>query len=84
MVRPVATTPNDTCLVAAESGLLHRPREEIPGKLFPAADDGTARGWLKQITLPRRHAGLPETGAGSWELGLKWIPSSQLLTPGPH
>ncbi len=51
MVKHAAKSPNDTFLVATETGLLHRLHKEIPGKTFIAADDGAVCRYMKQITL---------------------------------
>jgi quinolinate synthase len=53
MVKHAAKSPNDTFLVATETGLLHRLHKEIPGKQFMAADDGAVCRYMKQITLPK-------------------------------
>jgi quinolinate synthase len=58
MVKHAAASPNDTFLVATETGLLHRLHKEIPGKRFIAADDGAVCRYMKQITLPKLHATL--------------------------
>ena len=53
MVKHAAASPNDTFLVATETGILHRLHKEMPGKRFIAADDGAVCGYMKQITLPK-------------------------------
>lgn len=53
MVRHAAASPNDTFLVATETGILHRLRKELPGKRFVAADDTAVCGYMKQITLAK-------------------------------
>jgi quinolinate synthase len=53
MVRHAASAPNDTFLVATETGLLHRLRKENPGKTFVPADDGAVCRYMKQITLEK-------------------------------
>jgi quinolinate synthase len=58
MVKHAQAAPNDTFLVATETGLLHRLNKEIPGKRFLAADDGAVCRYMKQITLPKLHASL--------------------------
>ena len=53
MVTHAAASPNDTFLVATETGILHRLHKEIPGKRFIAADDGAVCRYMKQITLAK-------------------------------
>lgn len=53
MVQHAAASPNDTFLVATETGILHRLNREIPGKTFIAADPGAVCGYMKQITLEK-------------------------------
>jgi quinolinate synthase len=53
MVKHAAASPNDTFLVATETGILHRLHKEIPGKRFIAADEDAVCGYMKQITLPK-------------------------------
>jgi quinolinate synthase len=53
MVKHAAGSPNDTFLVATETGILHRLNKEMPGKRFIAADDAAVCGFMKQITLPK-------------------------------
>jgi quinolinate synthase len=53
MVKHAAASPNDTFLVATETGILHRLHKEIPGKRFIAADDGAVCRYMKQITLEK-------------------------------
>jgi quinolinate synthase len=53
MVKHAAASPNDTFLVATETGILHRLHKEMPGKKFIAADDAAVCGYMKQITLPK-------------------------------
>lgn len=53
MLKHARQSVNDTFLVATETGLLHRLRQEMPGKRFEAADDGAICRYMKQITLPK-------------------------------
>ncbi len=53
MVRHAAASPNDTFLVATETGILHRLHKEIPGKRFVAADSAAICQYMKQITLEK-------------------------------
>jgi quinolinate synthase len=53
MVKHASTAPNDTFVVATETGLLHRLRKEMPQKQFLAADDGAVCRYMKQITLAK-------------------------------
>jgi quinolinate synthase len=58
MVKHVQKAPNDTFLVATETGLLHRLNKEIPGKRFVAADDEAVCRYMKQITLQKLYESL--------------------------
>jgi quinolinate synthase len=51
MVRHAEKSPNDTFIVATETGILHRLHKEMPTKRFLAADEGAVCGYMKQITL---------------------------------
>jgi quinolinate synthase len=53
MVRHAAASPNDTFIVATETGILHRLHKEMPGKRFIAADDAAVCRYMKQITLEK-------------------------------
>ncbi len=53
MVRHAAASPNDTFIVATETGILHRLHKEMPGKRFIAADDAAVCRYMKQITLAK-------------------------------
>jgi quinolinate synthase len=53
MVRHAKASPNNTHLVATETGLLHRLQKENPGKTFVPADDGAVCRYMKQITLEK-------------------------------
>ena len=53
MVKHANASPNNTFLVATETGILHRLHKEIPGRQFVAADDGAVCGYMKMITLPK-------------------------------
>jgi quinolinate synthase len=53
MVKHAAASPNDTFLVATETGILHRLHNEMPAKRFIAADDAAVCRYMKQITLPK-------------------------------
>jgi quinolinate synthase len=53
MVNHAKRTPNDTVIVATETGLLHRLEKEVPGKRFLPADDAAVCRYMKQITLPK-------------------------------
>ncbi len=53
MVRHAAASPNDTFIVATETGILHRLHKEMPGKRFIAADDAAVCRYMKQITLQK-------------------------------
>lgn len=53
MLRQATASPNDTFLVATETGILHRLRGQVPNKRFYAADEGAVCRYMKQITLPK-------------------------------
>lgn len=53
IVQHARKSPVTTHIVATETGLLHRLRNENPGKTFVAADEGAVCGYMKQITLEK-------------------------------
>jgi quinolinate synthase len=53
MVKHAASSDASTFIVATETGILHRLRNEIPGRNFVAADDAAVCRYMKQITLEK-------------------------------
>lgn len=53
MVRHVAQSPAEEFIVATEVGILHRMRQEHPGKRFLPANERAVCQYMKRITLPK-------------------------------
>jgi quinolinate synthase len=53
MVRRAAASPASTFIVATEVGILHRMREQSPGKRFLAASEAAVCPYMKKITLEK-------------------------------
>lgn len=53
MMRRPAETTADSFIVATETGILHRLRQENPGKTFTAANPNAVCQYMKMITLPK-------------------------------
>lgn len=53
MINHAKRSPNDSFVVATETGILHRLHKEAPGKRFYAADDEAVCRYMKQITLTK-------------------------------
>jgi quinolinate synthase len=51
MIRLVRERPAHTFIVATETGIMHRMRQEAPGKAFVAADPEAVCAFMKTITL---------------------------------
>ena len=53
MVRRAAASPATTFIVATEVGILHRMRQQSPGKRFLAASEAAVCPYMKKITLEK-------------------------------
>ena len=53
MIKRPALSPNDTFIVATETGILHRLRKANPGKTFIAASERAVCAYMKVTTLPK-------------------------------
>jgi quinolinate synthase len=58
MIRFATQSPSERFLVATETGILHRLRQEAPSKRFePVREDAICR-YMKMITLDKLHDSL--------------------------
>jgi quinolinate synthase len=53
MMRFAQTADSDTMIVATETGILHRMREQNPGKRFLPVNEAAVCEFMKMITLPK-------------------------------
>jgi quinolinate synthase len=53
MMRHVAQSPAREFIVATETGILHRMRQQSPDKVFYAAKEDAACRYMKMITLEK-------------------------------
>jgi quinolinate synthase len=53
MMQHARSSENDTMIVATETGILHRMRQESPDKRFVAANEAAVCRYMKMITLPK-------------------------------
>jgi quinolinate synthase len=60
MMRFARGSDNDTMIVATETGILHRMRQESPDKRFLAANEDAVCRYMKMITLPKLRDSLRE------------------------
>jgi quinolinate synthase len=60
MMRFARGSESDTMIVATETGILHRMREESPDKRFLAANEAAVCRYMKMITLPKLRDSLRE------------------------
>jgi quinolinate synthase len=60
MMRFARSSESDAMIVATETGILHRMREESPDKRFLAANEAAVCRYMKMITLPKLRDSLRE------------------------
>jgi quinolinate synthase len=60
MMRFAQGSESDTMIVATETGILHRMRQESPDKRFLAANEAAVCRYMKMITLPKLRDSLRE------------------------
>jgi quinolinate synthase len=60
MMRFARGSESDTMIVATETGILHRMRQESPDKRFVAANEAAVCRYMKMITLPKLRDSLRE------------------------
>jgi quinolinate synthase len=60
MMRFARESDNETMIVATETGILHRMRQESPEKRFVAASEAAICKYMKMITLPKLRDSLLE------------------------
>ena len=60
MMRFARGSESDTMIVATETGILHRMRQESPDKRFLAANEAAVCRYMKMITLPKLRDSLRE------------------------
>jgi quinolinate synthase len=60
MMRFARGSESDTMIVATETGILHRMRQESPDKCFVAANEAAVCRYMKMITLPKLRDSLRE------------------------
>jgi quinolinate synthase len=60
MMRFAQGSESDTIIVATETGILHRMRQESPDKRFLAANEAAVCRYMKMITLPKLRDSLRE------------------------
>jgi quinolinate synthase len=53
MMQHARSSDNETLIVATETGILHRMRQESPDKRFVAANEAAVCRYMKMITLPK-------------------------------
>ncbi|MCW2950188.1 MAG: quinolinate synthetase complex, subunit [Thermoleophilia bacterium] len=58
MLRRVASSPSDEFIVATESGIIHRMRQEAPEKVFRTVSERAICRYMKEITLENLEAAL--------------------------